>query len=207
MEIRFLGQSGFSLTKNGSTVLIDPFDKASGEHDGDLVYCTHSHTDHIGGVSTFMDRNPEAVLLANTEVAELFKQYSARTVIARDGETYDLGEWEFEFIDSKHGILKQINLGVLVRNGEESFAHVGDTITFEGFKDKTLDVFAVPITGLLTTSPGQAINELKKFKTMPGLIVPMHWAIRNPRKFCERLSREMPDARCHVPVKGELLPV
>ena len=65
LKVRFLGQSGFQLTKGRSTILIDPADRRSGDVDGDLVYCTHGHPDHTGGIPTFMERNPEATLLAN----------------------------------------------------------------------------------------------------------------------------------------------
>ncbi len=207
MEITYLGQSGFKFSEDGSTVLIDPFDKVSGDIEGDLVYCTHGHTDHIGGIPSFMDRNPDAILLANDEVAGEFKQYSDRTVIAQDGENFTLGDWAFEFIESKHGLFNTINLGVIVRNGADSFGHCGDTITFEGFNGKQMDAFAIPITGLVTTSPSKAIDELKKFETPIPTIVVMHWVIRNPGKFCERLSREIPGARCIVPEKGKPLPL
>ena len=37
LKVRFLGQSGFQLTKGNSTILIDPADKKAGDIEGDLV--------------------------------------------------------------------------------------------------------------------------------------------------------------------------
>jgi L-ascorbate metabolism protein UlaG (beta-lactamase superfamily) len=207
MEIRYLGQSGFQLSKGGSSIVIDPFDRKSGDLVGEVVYCTHGHPDHVGGIPTFLDRNPGAVLVANEQVADQFKRYSDRTMIAQDGGTYRHGDWEFQFIEARHGFLRDINIGVVVRNGEKSFGHLGDTITYEGFSSTKVDTLAVPITGVVTTSPSQAISELKKFEKPLPTIVVMHWVFRNPKSFCRRLLSEFPDAKCIVPEKGELLPL
>lgn len=207
LTIRYLGQSGFQLTKDGSSVIIDPMDKGSGDLDGEVVYCTHGHTDHTGGIPTFMERNPEAVLLTNVEVAHQFKTYADRTVIAEDGGSYEHGDWVFKFIKLRHGVLKEINMGVIVSNTGDSFGHLGDTVTYEGFYHEKFDIIAVPITGFLTTSPEKAIDELKKFhKPLPTVVV-MHWVFRNPHGFSKKLTKEMPEARCIVPKKGRLLPL
>jgi L-ascorbate metabolism protein UlaG (beta-lactamase superfamily) len=208
LKVRYIGQSGFQLTKGNSTILIDPVDKNAGDIEGDLVYCTHRHYDHTGGIPCFMERNPEAILLTNEQVSQQFRQFADRTVLAQDGESIYHGSWEFLFIESKHGLIKnELNLGVIVRNGADSFGHCGDTITFEGFSSTQLDTIAIPIAGILTASPSEAISELRKFEQPLPTIVVMHWVIRNPNSFCKRLSKEFHDVRYIVPEKGELLPL
>ncbi len=207
LKTRYLGWSGFQLSKGDSSVVIDPFDKNSGDLDGEVVYCTHGHPDHIGGIPTFLNHNPDAILLTNEQVADQFRQFSDRIVIAKDGGSYKHGDWEFQFIDAKHGFLRDLNIGVIVRNGEETFGHLGDTITYEGFSSTKVDTLAIPITGVVTTSPSQAIDELKKFEKPLPTIVVMHWVFRNPKSFCRKLSNEFPDAKCIIPEKGELLPL
>ena len=207
LKVRYIGQSGFQLTKGNSTILIDPADKKAGDIEGDLVYCTHRHYDHTGGIQSFMERNPEAVLLTNEQVSKQFRQFTDRTVLAQDGESYHHGSCEFQYIESKHGLINDLNLGVIVRNGDDSFGHCGDTVSFEGFSSSQLETLAVPISGIFTASPSGAISELRKFEQPLPTIVVMHWVIRNPNSFCERLSKEFPDARCIVPEKGELLPL
>ncbi len=207
MEITFLGQSGFKLSKEGSSIIIDPTDKQSGNTTGDLVYCTHDHTDHIGGVSTFMDLNPDALLVANREVANHFKKYSERTVIIEDGGSYQSGNWDLRFIQLKHGIINSVNIGVIVSNGEDSFGHLGDTVTYEGFYHEQMDTLAIPITGGVTTSPSKALNELAKFdKPLPNIVL-MHWVFRNPKNFCKRFKTVFPDSRCIVPKRGQPLQI
>ena len=63
-----------------------------------------------------MERNPNASLITNQQVADQFKQYSDRTVVADDGESYTMGNWEFKFIKLKHGIFRDTNTGVIVSN-------------------------------------------------------------------------------------------
>lgn len=207
LKVKYLGWSGFQLCKGNSSILIDPFDKKSGNIDGKVVYCTHGHPDHVGGIPTFLDRNPDAILIANEQVAGQFKRYSDRTIIAQDGGSHRHGEWEFQFIEARHGFLRDNNLGVVVRNGEETFGHPGDTITLEGFSSTKVDTLAIPITGVVTTSPSKAISELKKFEKPLPTIVVMHWVFRNPKSFCRRISSLFPHAKCIVPEKGELLPL
>jgi L-ascorbate metabolism protein UlaG (beta-lactamase superfamily) len=207
LKIKYLGQSGFQLFKDDSAILIDPGNKIAGDTTGDLVYCTHQHIDHTGGINSFMERNPEAILLTNEQVSKQFKKYQDRTVLAYDGETYHHGLWEFQFVESKHGLLTDLNLGVIIRNGDDSFGHCGDTVTFEGFSSHQIDSFAIPITGLFTASPSKAISELRNFKKPLPIIVVMHWVFRDPNKFCKRLSIEFPGTRCIVPHKGQLLPL
>ena len=207
LQVRFLGQSGFQLTKGESSILIDPPNKKAGDMDGELVYCTHRHADHTGGISSFMERNPDAILLTNEQVAEKFKRFSDRKVIAHDGGSYKHDEWEFQFIECKHGLFNDLNLGVIVTNVDHTFGHCGDTITFEGFSSIQVDTLAIPVTGNVTVSPVGAISELKKFIQPLPTIVVMHWVFRNPESFCRKLSMEIPGTRCIVPEKGKLLPL
>ena len=62
VTIRYLGQSGFEISDDVSTLLIDPSNKKSGKLKGDFVYCTHQHSDHTKGVEPFLELNQEAKL-------------------------------------------------------------------------------------------------------------------------------------------------
>ncbi len=64
-RITYLGQSGFFIETPELKLLIDPSNKRSGDLEGDLVYCTHKHFDHVGGVKTFLNRNSHAILIGN----------------------------------------------------------------------------------------------------------------------------------------------
>ena len=206
--ITFLGQSGFLLQYQDSSVLIDPQNKAAGNRTGNIVYCTHDHGDHVGGVNVFMEQNPVAFLIGSTQVAKKFRQWTSRTVVAHSDQFFQQGPWSLRFIQEPHGLLKnKINLGVIVRTDDFSFGHVGDAVQFDGFAKATLDVLAIPIFGGFTASPKKAIAELKTFDTPLPTIVPMHWVVRSPSGFCKRVKTEFPDATCIVPEKNKELKI
>ncbi|MDF1538346.1 MAG: MBL fold metallo-hydrolase [Candidatus Thorarchaeota archaeon] len=206
LKIQYLGQSGFHLTMNGIGMLIDPSNKKSGDVDGALLYCTHNHSDHIGGVTTYLERNENALFVANVQVLEKFPEFEDRSFAAVAGETYTHDIWNLEFIEGKHGLFRGIlNLGVIVRVGEHSFGHCGDTVTFQGFYDKKLDALAVPISGAVTASPKKALEELKKFQVRLPKIIPMHWLFRNPETFREKFMSRSETVSCSVMRAGDTL--
>jgi L-ascorbate metabolism protein UlaG (beta-lactamase superfamily) len=50
MKVTYLGQSGFMLQSDSSSLLIDPGKKEDGDIPGDTVFVTHKHSDHTRGV-------------------------------------------------------------------------------------------------------------------------------------------------------------
>ena len=205
-QITFLGQSGFHLVLETGSIVVDPKDKESGDRDGDILYCTHKHFDHTGGVNAFLQRNAEAVFVANEQVAKTFSKWSERTIIVQPGNTYSSGPWSFKFVECKHGLFRKINdVGVVVQIGGFSFGHPGDSTILLGFGDFELDVLAVPISGAVSTSPDCAVSQISQFKTLPKTVVAMHWLFRKPEGFCQKVREELPSVRCIVPKDGELL--
>jgi len=185
---------------------VDPKDKESGNRDGDILYCTHKHFDHTGGVDTFLGRNADAVFVANEQVAKTFSKWSERIVVVQPGNNYSNGPWSLKFVECKHGVFRNINdVGVVVETGEFSFGHPGDSKTLLGFGDFELDVLAVPISGAVSTSPKSAVSQISQFKTLPKTVVAMHWLFRNPKGFCAKVGKDLPSIQCIIPNEGEHL--
>ena len=204
--ITFLGQSGFKLEHGNSTLIIDPSNKESGNHDGDIMYCTHKHFDHIGGVDTFLERNNSAIFICNEQVAGKFTKYGDRVKVVKDGETYENGPWSFRFIQLKHGIFKGIqNLAVVISVGNFSFAHCGDAVEFPNFPPGPVDVLSIPIVGGFTAGPRTALKMVVNLQEPRPIIVPMHSVFRKPEGFCKKLHERIPDIKCVVPTIGERL--
>jgi L-ascorbate metabolism protein UlaG (beta-lactamase superfamily) len=204
MKITYLGQSGFALTSNNSLLLIDPSRKDDGELDGSVLYCTHNHSDHTGGVGQFLRRNPGARMLCSSQVSSRFPEFRSRTDIVQPDTARSQGPWQLEFVQGQHGLRRGVmNLGVLVSDSQLVFGHPGDTVTLEPYYEKEIDILAVPIGGIFTASPTKILQELTRFKTYPRTVIPMHWLVRNPEKFCRQLSERFPEIQCRVPVKGK----
>jgi L-ascorbate metabolism protein UlaG (beta-lactamase superfamily) len=204
--ITYLGQSGFFIECSVSKVLIDPQNKKSGDRDGDIVYCTHRHMDHVGGVDTFLTRNPDAILIGNEQVTVKYSKWGERTKTVKHGDSLEYKECVFEITNLRHGVFsKEMNSAVVLRIGEFSFAHCGDAISLEGFPPSTVDILAIPISGAFTLSPKKAVEIVMNLQKPLPTIVPMHWLIRNPKSFCKKLKDLRPNVNCIVPSDGELL--
>ena len=205
-RIKYLGQSGFFIESSDIRLLIDPQNKKSGDLDGDLVYSTHSHFDHTGGVETFLGRNPDAIFVCNKQVAKGFAKFGERMKIVRAQESFEFKSTSFNFTKLNHGVFKGVyNLAVEIRMGDFTFAHCGDAVTFEGFPSSSVDVLAMPISGAFAASPKTAMEMILNLSEPLPIIVPMHWLLRNPKSFCKNLQNQRPGVNCVVPSDGEYL--
>jgi len=205
-RITYLGQSGFYIETADSKLLVDPRNKKSGDLEGDLVYCTHKHFDHTGGVKTFLERNPNAILVGNEQVTGNFTQFGDRVNTVRDGEPFEFESHSFSFTRLKHGVFKGIyNLAVEIDTSGFTFAHCGDAVSFDDFPTSSVDMLAIPISGAFTASPKKALEMILNLPKPLPTIVPMHWLMRKPESFCRKLREIHTDANCIVPLDGELL--
>ncbi|TXT53759.1 MAG: Hydroxyacylglutathione hydrolase [Candidatus Thorarchaeota archaeon] len=208
LEIRFLGQSGFLLKTPNYAVLIDPRDKTAGKHDGDILYCTHYHSDHTGGVDVFLKRNPDALFICNEQVADRYEQWQDQIRTVEDGEHLTEGDLHFIFTKMRHGLFSGVeNYGVEIQFDTFKFGHCGDAKEFGAFAGRALDVLAVPISGVFAASPTKVYDTLEKFDPFPSVIVPMHWLVRRPGSFCKNFHKRFPAQRCVIPEDGEILPI
>ncbi len=201
--ISYLGQSGFYIETSMGNVLIDPQNKKSVNRDGDVVYCTHRHMDHVGGVDAFLSLNPEAVLIGNEQVTQKISKWGERTITVKHGDSLEHKGCIFEITNLRHGIFsKELNSAVVLRVGEFSFAHCGDAVSLERFPSSPVDVLAIPISGAVNVSPKKALAIIVNLQDPLPTIVPMHWLMRNPKSFCKNLRNLKPNVNCIVPSDG-----
>lgn len=205
-RITYLGQSGFFIETPELKLLIDPSHKRSGDLEGDLVYCTHKHFDHVGGVKTFLNRNSHAILIGNEQVTGKFSRFAEQVKTVSDGESYEHKLCSFSFTKLEHGLMKGVyNLAVEVHIGDFTFAHCGDAVSFTGFPTSTVDILAIPIGGTFAANPKKALDMILNLPNPLPTIVPMHWLLRSPEGFCQTLLNARPDVNCIIPATGEPL--
>ncbi|MHA2158740.1 MAG: MBL fold metallo-hydrolase, partial [Candidatus Thorarchaeota archaeon] len=158
-KITYFGQSCFYIETADSKILVDPQNKKRGNLEGDLVYCTHKHFDHTGGVATFLRNNEDAILVGNEQITSTFSQFGERVKTVNDGETFEFRSIKLSFTKLRHGLFKSVNnLAVEIQIGDFAFAHCGDAVSFDGFPTSNVDVLAVPIGGAFAASPKKALT-------------------------------------------------
>jgi L-ascorbate metabolism protein UlaG (beta-lactamase superfamily) len=107
MKITFLGHAALRIEVSSKTLLVDPFISANpaahaidvNQIKTDYILLTHAHQDHVLDVEAIMAHNPEAVIVANAEIASYYAAKKFPTHLMNHG-----GSWTFDF-----GKLKMVN--------------------------------------------------------------------------------------------------
>lgn len=157
LEITWHGHSCFTLTAEGYSLVMDPYEPGSvpGLDPLDLfadeVLCSHGHADHAC----------EWVVTLPEEASESpFKVQKIQT-----------------YHDPEHGALRGENTIHILQYGNLKAAHLGDlgcSLTPQQKKQLTgLDVMMVPVGGFFTIDAKEAYALVKEL--MPRIVIPMHY--------------------------------
>jgi L-ascorbate metabolism protein UlaG (beta-lactamase superfamily) len=191
MEIKFHGQSCFELSEGDVTVLTDPFLKPNNpvavataeEVEPTHIAISHGHADHIADAVAVSTRTG-AECIAITELAGwLGRQGVESTKDPNLGGTvsYDWGyvglvpAWHTN--TTPDGTAIGPPAGLLIKIGETTVYHAGDTCLFSDMKliaqRSDIDVFLVPIGGHYTMDRRDAAvaAEFVGART----VIPMHY--------------------------------
>ncbi len=188
MDVRFLGQSCFTLSDGDSTVLIDPFltgnPKAAAtadEVDATTILLTHGHQDHFGDTIEIAKRTG-ATVVAITEIAGEISGEGIESVDCNLGgtATFDWG-W-VKLVPALHTSTTPKGTvsppaGLLISFGGQIVYHLGDTCLFSDLalvgKHHPIDVALMCIGGHYTMDRHDAVDaaELVGAKT----IIPCHY--------------------------------
>lgn len=201
MEIKWHGHSCFELSEGETRVLVDPFLKPNNpaavttgdEVDPTHIAVSHGHADHIADAVPVAKRTG-AEVVALVEVAKWFGGQGLENVKDPNfGGTvaYDWGcislvpAWHTNTIpgseddpfSAEHGIAIGPAAGLVIKIGETTVYHAGDTCLFSDMqliaRRSDIDVFIVPIGGHYTMDRHDAVVacEFVGAKT----VIPMHY--------------------------------
>jgi len=201
MEIKYHGHSCFELSEGEATVLVDPFLKPNNpvavttgeEVEPTHIAISHGHVDHMADAVPVAKRTG-AHCVAIVELAEWLKGQGIENVSDPNlGGTvsFDWGyvslvpAWHTSTLpgseeapfSSEHGIVIGTAAGLVIKIGETTVYHAGDTCLFGDMKliaeRSDIDVFLVPIGGHYTMDRRDAVVacEFVGAKT----VIPMHY--------------------------------
>jgi L-ascorbate metabolism protein UlaG (beta-lactamase superfamily) len=208
MEIKFHGHSCFELSEGETTVLVDPFLKPNNptavhtaeEVEPTHIAISHGHADHMADLLPVAKRTG-AHCVAIVELAEWLKGNGIEEVSDPNlGGTVEF-DWGYVSLvpawhtntlpgseeapfSAEQGIVLGTAAGLVIKIGETTVYHAGDTCLFSDMKlvaqRSDIDVFCVPIGGHYTMDRRDAAVacEFVGAKT----VIPMHYETFPPIK-------------------------
>ena len=176
MRVTRFGHSAVLVEAGGQRVLIDPgafSNEDAFELEGlDAILVTHQHADHLDRdrVQRLIERNPDAVRLADPETAAQVETFVAHT----DGDVTDVNGLTVTGVGTTHAeilpvIPRLTNTGILLAaEGEPTFFHPGDS--YASAPDD-IDVLAAPLS-----APWAKVSETVDFvrRVNPRTVFPIH---------------------------------
>jgi L-ascorbate metabolism protein UlaG (beta-lactamase superfamily) len=201
MEIKFHGQSCFELSEGETRVLIDPFLKPNNpvavttgeEVDPTHIALSHGHADHVADAVPVAKRTG-AHCVAIVELAKWLEGQGVEEVSDPNfGGTvkFDWGyislvpAWHTNTVpgseespfSAEHGIAIGPAAGLVIKVGETTVYHAGDTCLFSDMqliaRRSDIDVALLPIGGHYTMDRRDAVIAAEFVGA--GTVIPMHY--------------------------------
>jgi L-ascorbate metabolism protein UlaG (beta-lactamase superfamily) len=176
----WLGQSGFLVQWKRSHLLLDPYlsDSLTKKYAAtdkshirmteriidpsrlnfiDVVTSSHNHTDHLDAetLGPLLKANPRIAMIAPAAnrdfIANRLGVDPSFPVGLRDGESAQIGPFQFTAVPAAHDELTPECVGYVVQFGPWRIYHSGDTLLYEGMAERlrpfNIDVTLLPING------------------------------------------------------------
>ena len=188
-KITFYGHATIGIETGKFHLIVDPYFKGNdvvtiklGEVKADYLLVTHGHGDHLGDAIEISGRTG-AKVICNTEIGDWLDKQGVETSLLQVG-----GSWQFPFghlrmtfalhgsslPDGTYGGLAAGFLLTTLQN--EKIYLAGDTGLFGDMTligEEGIDVAMLPIGGLYTMDPQDALGALKLIK--PKIVIPIHY--------------------------------
>jgi L-ascorbate metabolism protein UlaG (beta-lactamase superfamily) len=207
MKVSWLGHASFKVELDGMVIYFDPYKLEGEAEEADLVLITHAHHDHCDEASLRKITSEKTPVIAPKAAAA---KLSGNVSVAEEGERIELREVAIEVVPAYNTAKpyhpKGSGVGYVVRSGEESIYHAGDTdFILEMESIRNVKVALLPVGGTYTMNADEAVEAVKTIK--PKYAIPMHYGSAvNPReaarKFMEKVASET-DAEPIILSKGE----
>ena len=176
MQVTHFGHACVLVEQGTARILIDPgewSDGFGGLRDLDGILITHKHPDHLDvqAVAGLARDNPEVLLAADPESADVLRDLDLPLTVARPGDIFHIGDVTVKGMGGQHAIVHPEipvlrNTGYLI--GDGNFYHPGDSFFVP---EQSVDVLGLPTGG-----PWLKVSEVVDFLRLvaPRVALPIH---------------------------------
>ena len=221
VELTYHSHACFSITADGTHLLIDPFltgnplaDVGADEVAADYILVSHGHGDHVGDTVAIAKRTG-AMTISNFEIQSwLVAQGVEKAHPLHIGGGYDFAFGRVKLTIAHHGSALPDGscggnpAGFLLTLAGKKIYHACDTGLFYDMKligEEGLDVAILPIGDNFTMGPDDALKAVKLLE--PQVVIPIHYntfdvIAQDPQAFAARVEAET-SARCVVLKPGD----
>jgi len=207
LSIDWLGHAAFRVkTFSGRVIYLDPYQIKDGEEKADIIISTHSHPDHFDSRSIKKLMKEDTVVLGPESIASNLKQFKGQPI--KLGDTFDYKDLSIELIPSYN--IKKPNhpkssgwAGIIVRSGDKSVYHAGDTERIPEMKElakKNITVALIPCGGTYTMDFDEATDSAVDIQ--PKIAVPMHNWGKDLNNFKELLVKKDANIKVEILTEG-----
>jgi len=176
-NLEWLGHDAFCLPVVGKILYFDPYRLAGRLKQADIIFVSHSHSDHCSPQDVEKITGPNTVLVTEPSSASRLTTGFAQTIVMRPGETIDLDGIRVEAVPA-YNIDKKFHpkannwLGFVVTIKGVRIYHAGDTDFIPEMKEIRADIALLPVSGTYTMTALEAAQAAIEIK--PAVAIPMH---------------------------------
>lgn len=176
-NVYHLGHASIKIKKN-VTIYIDPFNIKESSYDGDFIFCTHSHFDHLSINDIKKILKPSSFLIVPEEAEDKVSELQIKILTVEPGKQYSIGSLLFSTTYA-YNIGKQFHpkekkwVGYIIQIDNTRYYIAGDTDSVPEIQNLNVDVAFLPVGGTYTMNWKEAAILANKLK--PKYAIPIHF--------------------------------
>lgn len=206
MKIKWIGQSGYILSDEATTICIDPYlsdcvNRIANrprmrkvplnpkDLKADAVICTHNHLDHID-IDAIPQMDKSITFYAPTDCKQQLSELGVTNYLPFDEDaSYNIGAFKITAVFAGHTVPA---VGVIVEYDGEKLYFSGDTYYNEKLEKIECDYMFICINGKLgNMNVDEAVKLTNTIK--PKIAIPNHYDMfesnsENPHKFTDNVE-------------------
>jgi L-ascorbate metabolism protein UlaG (beta-lactamase superfamily) len=190
-----LGHASIKIKKN-ITIYIDPFNIKEASYDADLIFCTHSHYDHLSVQDIRKVAKSNSIIILPKEAEDKVKELNLKILTVEPGKDYTVSSISFSTTYA-YNIGKQFHpkekkwVGYIIKVDNIKYYIAGDTDSVPEIQNLSVDVAFLPVGGTYTMNWKEAAMLANKLK--PKYAIPIHFgdvvgSISDAKSFAEQIQ-------------------